>query len=76
MSGKRIGLMLSVGRLWAMSRPFRLGFRGHGHGFSPGARGLAVYELRRLWHRIYERERLEYHARYLRALLKRMGLGQ
>lgn len=41
-----------------------------------GARELVVYELRRLWHRIYERERLEYHAKDLRAVLKRMGLGR
>lgn len=76
MSGKRIGLMLSAGRLWAMGRPFRLGCRSRTPGFSPGARDLVVYELRRLWHRIYERERLEYHARDLRAFLKRMGLGR
>lgn len=76
MSRKRIGLMLSVGRLWAMSRPFRLGCRSPEHGFSPGIRGFWRYEVRRFWHRIYERERLEYHFAGLRKLMKRMGLGQ
>jgi len=58
MSEKRIGLVLSVGRLWVMSLPFQLGCRSRVPGFRPGVSNLVRYELRRLWHRIYERERL------------------
>ena len=58
MSEKRIGLVLSVGRLWVMTLPFRLGCRSSAPGFRPGVRNLVGYELRRLWHLIYERERL------------------
>ena len=72
MSRKRIGLMLSVGRLWAMSLPFRLGCRSRTPGFSPGAGDLVVYELRRLWHWIYERERLAYHVGTLQHVLNRI----
>lgn len=75
MSRKRIGLMLSVGRLWAMGRPFRLGCRSRTPGFSPGARDLVVYELRRLWHWIYERERLVYHVGNLQHVLNRIRRG-
>ena len=76
MREKRTGLVLSVGWLWMMSQPFRLGCRSRVQGFAPGARNLVVYEFRRLWHWLYERERLVYHAGSLRALLRRMGLGR
>lgn len=72
MGKKRIGLVLSVGWLWAISLPFRLGYRPVATGFSPGLRNILAYELRRLWHRLYERERLVYHSVGLRALLSRM----
>jgi hypothetical protein len=74
MSEKRIGLVLSVGRLWVMSLPFRLACRSSAPGFRPGVRNLVVYELRHLWHLIYERERLAYNVGGLRAFFKRIGL--
>lgn len=60
MSGRKIGLVLPVGRLWVMSLPFRLLSRGCSPGFAPGTRNILIYESRRLWHRIFERERLLY----------------
>jgi hypothetical protein len=72
MSAKRIGLVLSVSRLWMMSLPFRLGSRSRAPGFAPGARNLLVYELRRLGHWLYERERLAYHVGGLRSVLSRV----
>jgi len=48
MSEKRTGLVLSVGRLWVMTLPFRLGFRSQALGFRPGVKNLFVYEFRRL----------------------------
>lgn len=54
----RIGLVLSAGRLWAMSMPFRLAAKAPGFGFAPGLRNLLRYEARRVWHWLYERERL------------------
>jgi hypothetical protein len=74
MSEKRNGLVLSVGRLWVMTLPFRIGYRSRAPGFRPGVRNLVVYERRRLWHRLYERERIAYHVGGLRAFFKRMGL--
>ena len=74
MSEKRNGLVLSVGRLWVMTLPFRLGYRSRAPGFRPGVRNIVVYELRRLWHRLYERERLGYHVGALRPFLERLGL--
>lgn len=76
MGKKRTGLVLSVGRLWMMSLPFRLSYRSTTPGFTPGSRNLVGYELRRLWHLIYERERLGYYVGGLRALSRRMGLGR
>jgi hypothetical protein len=72
MREKRIGLVLSVGRLWVMTLPFRLGYRSRVPGFRPGVRNLVVYERRRLWHRLYERERLAYHVGSLQDLLNRI----
>lgn len=72
MREKRTGLVLSVGGLWVMSLPFRLGSRSRAQGFAPGARNLLVYELRRLWHRTFERERLGYHVGSLRVFLNRI----
>ena len=72
MSEKRNGLVLSVGRLWVMTLPFRLGYRSRAPGFRPGVRNIVVYELRRLWHRLYERERLGYHVGTLQHLLNRI----
>jgi len=74
MREKRNGLMLSVGRLWVMSLPFRLCCRNPTPGFAPGMRNLLAYEFRRLWHWFYERERVDYHAGGLRAFFKRIGL--
>jgi len=54
----RIGLILSAGRLWVMSMTFRLATTAPGFGFAPGLRNLLRYEARRLWHWLYERERL------------------
>ena len=54
----RIGLILSASRLWSMSMPFRLATKASGFGFSPGVRNLLRYEARRVWHWLYERERL------------------
>jgi hypothetical protein len=71
MSDRQVGLVLPVGRLWLMSLPFRLVSRGCPAGFAPGARNLLVYELRRLWHRIFERERLVYIAGGLYSLFSR-----
>lgn len=71
MRKKRIGLVLSVGRLWVMSLPFRLGSRSHASGFAPGMINLLVYEIRRLWHRLYERERLALLGARIRALLSK-----
>ncbi len=65
MAGKRTGLVLSVGRIWSMSLPFRLVSRLVVPGYAPGFRNFLVYEMRRIWHRLYERERLIYHAGYL-----------
>jgi hypothetical protein len=73
MSGKRIGLVLSVSRLWMMSLPFRLGGRGGAPGFAPGARNLLVYESRRLGHWLYERERLSYHVGSVHSVLSRIS---
>jgi len=72
MSEKRNGLVLSVGRLWVMTLPFWLGYRSRAPGFRPGVRNLVVYELRRLWHRLYERERLGYHVGTRQHLLNRI----
>jgi hypothetical protein len=72
MSEKRIGLVLPVGRLWMMSLPFRLICRGCARGFAPGARNLLTYEIRRLWHRLFERERLVYLADDLYYLMRRI----
>jgi hypothetical protein len=71
MGERRTGLVLSAGRLWVMTLPFRLGFRSRAPGFRPGVRNLAAYELRRLWHRLYERERLVYYAARLRDRARR-----
>lgn len=71
MHEKRIGLVLSVGRLWVMSLPFRLGCRSRTPGFAPGMRNLLAYELRRLWHRLYERERLALRGAQLGARLRK-----
>ncbi len=68
----RIGLILSAGWLWVMSMAFRLATKAPGFGFAPGLRNLLRYEARRLWHWLYERERLVYHGGGLRALLRRM----
>lgn len=54
----RIGLILPVGRLWVMSMPFRLAAKAPGFGFAPGLRNLLRYEARRVWHWLYERERM------------------
>lgn len=72
MSEKRNGLVLSVGRLWVMTLPFRLGYRSGAPGFRPGVRNIIVYEIRRLWHRLFERERLGYHVGSLQHLLNRI----
>jgi hypothetical protein len=72
MTEKRNGLVLSVGRLWVMTLPFRLGYRSRAPGFRPGVRNILAYEFRRLWHRLYERERFGYRARSLRAFLDRV----
>lgn len=72
MSEKRHGLVLSVGRLWVMTLPFRLGYRSRVSGFRPGVRNIVVYEIRRLWHRLYERERLGYNVGRLQYLLNRI----
>lgn len=55
---ERIGLILSAGKLWLMSLPFRLAGRPPRAGFSPGLSSVVHYEARRLWHWLYERERL------------------
>jgi hypothetical protein len=71
MSESRVGLVLPVSRLWVMSLPFRLVCRACTDGFAPGARNLIEYEVRRLWHRIYERERIGYHLDSLYSLISR-----
>jgi hypothetical protein len=71
MSEKRTGLGLSVGRLWVMTLPFRLGVRSQALGFRPGVKNLLMYELRRLWHRVYERERLALRGAQLEARLRK-----
>lgn len=70
MNKHRRGLLLPVGRLWLMSLPFRLGLRRPAAGFQPGAKSTAAYLLRRFWHLLYERERLNY---YLGVIGSRMG---
>lgn len=72
MAKKRTGLTLSAGRLWWMALVYRLGTRPNSFGFHPGLRSLIAYERGRFWHRVYERERLVYHAGGLRTLLSRM----
>lgn len=72
MREKRNGLMLSVGRIWVMSLPFRLGCRSRAPGFAPGLRNVLGYEFRRLWHWIYERERLSYRLGGLCTILRRV----
>ncbi len=72
MSQKRTGLMLSIGRIWVMGLPFRLVRRSRTAGFWPGAVNLIAYESRRLWHRLYERERLLYLAEGLRSWSSRL----
>ena len=72
MGEKRTGLVLSVGRLWLMSLPFRLVSRLAGPGYAPALRNFLVYELRRLWHRLYERERLIHRAGRLHAIWRRV----
>lgn len=54
----RIGLRLSAGRLWVMSMTFRLATKAPGSGFAPGLRNMLRYEARRVWHWLYEWERL------------------
>lgn len=68
------GMMLSAGRLFAMSLAFRFGSRLTTPGFGPGLRHILAYEARRLWHRMYERERIAYHvARFALPWLRRRG---
>lgn len=69
MSKRRPGLLLPVGRLWLMSLPFRLGAGRPAAGFQPGVRNTMAYELRRIWHRLYERERLNYYIGVARSLV-------
>lgn len=54
----RTSLLLSTGRLWAMSMPFRLVGKVPGFGFAPGLRNVLRFEARRFWHWLYEGERL------------------
>jgi hypothetical protein len=54
-------LLLSSGRLWMMSLPFRLGCRLTSPGFSPGWRNLLAWTLGRWRHRLWERERVAYY---------------
>jgi hypothetical protein len=72
----RTGLMLSATRLLIMGLPHRIAARSRAPGFFPGVRNVLRYETRRLWHWIYERERLGYHVGGLSALLRRMGFGR
>lgn len=72
MNEKRVGLVLPAGRLWMMSLPFRLICRRCSRGFAPRAGNLLAYEIRRLWHRFFERERLVYLADELYSLMRRM----
>jgi hypothetical protein len=73
MREKRIGLVVSVGRLWVMSLPFRLVCHSRAPGFAPGMRNLLAYEFRRLWHWLYERERIDYRLGGLCTILKWVG---
>lgn len=73
MSERRIGLVLSVGRLWLMTLPYRLGLRSQALGFRPGVKNLIGYEFRRFWHWLYERERFSYYVARLRAFFGRPG---
>jgi hypothetical protein len=54
----RTGLMLSATRLLVMGLPHRIAARSRAPGFFPGVRNVLRYETRRLWHWLYERERL------------------
>lgn len=69
MSNRGNGLLLSVGRLWLMSLPFRVGLRSTARGFRPGVKNIVAYEARRFRHRIYERERLSYYIDRMRGLI-------
>jgi hypothetical protein len=69
MSKRRPGLLLPVGRLWLMSLPFRLGSGRPTAGFQPGMKNTLAYELRRIWHRLYERERLGYYIGVVRSMI-------
>lgn len=65
---KRWELTLPILRIWLISLPFRLACRPKGPGFSPGLRNLISYESGRLWHLLYDRERLFYWADRMRTL--------
>lgn len=69
MSKRRRGLLSPVGRLWLMSLPFRLGSGRPVAGFQPGVKNTAAYVLRRIWHLLYERERLNYYVGVTRSLI-------
>jgi hypothetical protein len=57
-------------RLWLMNQAFRFA-RGQRQGFGPGVRNLVRYEVLRLWHWLYEPDRLRWRALKLRHVLAR-----
>lgn len=64
-------LVLSTGRIWLYSLPFRWVARSSVPGFAPGLRNVLAYEKARLWGRLYERDRLMYRWLQLKAWLGR-----
>ncbi|AHF00204.1 hypothetical protein [Thioalkalivibrio paradoxus] len=68
---RKTGLVLSVWRLSLLSLPFRALPAPRVPGFQPGLRNIVVYELRRLWHRIFESDRLLYTLQRLRRFGRR-----
>ena len=72
MEKKRTGLVLPAVRLWVMALAYRLGGHPITSGFHPGLRSLIAYERGRLWHRVYERERVAYYAHGFRELWRRL----
>ena len=67
-------MMLSVRKIWMMSLAFRSLTNRPGYGFAPGWRNVRDYELAKLWHVLYEPDRLRWwRARLMRFVTLRRG---
>ena len=64
-------LVLPPARLWAMSMPFRLLRIGRNPGFAPGLRHVLRYEMGRLSHTLFERDRWRWRRAWLDQFFRR-----